>query len=452
MTQVDIQYKNLYEDIIENGQVKDDRTGTGTIAVVGRHMRFDIRNGRVPWLTTKLITLNPVLEMLWFITGDPNIYMLKQHGVGIWDNWLIPGTEEYSPMSEAEIEKALIKAYKQIPGNFDYAITIGKMEDLPEDQREDLYVTIRSQHDDPVKELYIYIAEGKLSAAYKEIIGADPLKLTGGSIGKGGYGPQWRELEDTQMIRENEIEMYEAQGYEIVGRLDDTSPGIRGHGSRRILAHRYIDQLGLAIETLKRNPDSRRIIVDAWNPAMLWQAALPPCHLMFQFISHELTLKQRFELLLDRVTYYKFQRDIDYANRALEQIAAGDAVDPEYMKLLVDYRIHERGLYLDVRLRSNDAALGFPFNVAQYAALCHMVAQCVGMNPMELIWSGVDVHVYRNHVDALKYQSTLEPKDCDPRLRIAAGIKDIDSFKIDDFQLVGYESHPSLAAKMKVAV
>jgi thymidylate synthase len=114
--------------------------------------------------------------------------------------------------------------------------------------------------------------------------------------------------------------------------------------------------------------------------------------------------------------------------------------------------IKRRGLYCFLLLRSNDLGLGQPFNVAQYATLTHMVAQCVGMEALELVWAAVDAHVYSNHVKALEHQLTLQSKDCIPRLKLNPKVTEIDGFKISDISIHDYDSHPSLTKEMPVAV
>ncbi|MNX93928.1 Thymidylate synthase [compost metagenome] len=353
-------------------------------------------------------------------------------------------------------------------------------------------------------------------------------RLVDGDIGPGGYGPQWRHWKDTQIVSKADLPAYMNQGYKRLGVItpsiepfgveeikaalhayfiengySDTSIGeadsimlpecgyeMVGSKGRcvhvlylgedeliqayvealdvpRFVMHREIDQLQNAINLLRNDPNSRRIIVTAWNPALTWKAALPPCHLYFQFISHELTLEQRAKILVDRVDleiydlnkeweasghYQSYPVNIKGEKFDLEQARLITASDDEIHAQLDDLGIHRRGLYCFLLLRSNDLGLGQPFNVAQYASMTHMVAQCVNMAPLELVWAAVDAHVYTNHVEALKKQLTLESKDCIPRIRFNRNVTDIDDFTIGDIEVFDYESHEALTNRMPVAV
>lgn len=441
MSEADHAYTQLQQEIIRTGQKKGDRTGTGTTSVVGRQIRYDLRNSRVAYITTKKITFAPIDEALWFISGSTNIRALKEKGINIWDSWLIPGTEEYLPLTQAEMLNNITNYLYTIPGNAGFSIGYEQIDAPITDEpgwyihrnEEDRVITVR------------YNSTNTHPAMYKELLGREAKRLIAGDIGKGGYGTQWRNREDTQLIDATEVEAYSSQGYDITG-------VVKHAGADKWVATRQIDQLQNAIDLLKKNPDSRRIIVDAWNPGTLWKAALPPCHLMFQFISHVLTLKQRFELLADRAEMIKMPNVLDIANRALAEIEAGIEPHELWINALKDHLIYERGLYLYLHMRSNDVGLGKPFNVAQYSAICHMVAHVTKMNPMELIWAGVDVHVYDNHIEALNHQAALNPIDCSPRLFLRGGVTNIDEFKSSDFTLYDYGSHPSLASRMSVAV
>lgn len=160
-----------------------------------------------------------------------------------------------------------------------------------------------------------------------------------------------------------------------------------------------IDQLRGIINTLKNNPDDRRIIVTAWNPEDVNDAALPPCHCFFQFWTKEVDGK--------------------------------------------------RYLSCQIYQRSCDSFLGVPFNWASYAALVHIIAHCTDMIPDELIWVGGDVHIYENHIEQCKEQQTREIHEM-PQLKINTTNKDIDSFTMNNFELVGYKHSGVLKGEMAV--
>ena len=261
------QYLDLLRDILERGVQRGDRTGTGTLGVFGRQMRFDLAQG-FPLLTTKkLHRKSIILELLWFLRGDTNVRWLQERGVSIWNEWA----------------------------------------------------------DD----------SGELGPV---------------------YGRQWRSW---------------------------AAPD-----------GRVIDQITGVVEALKTNPNSRRHIVSAWNPADVDDMALPPCHCLFQFF-----------------------------------VADGK-------------------LSCQLYQRSADVFLGVPFNIASYALLTMMIAQVTGLEPGEFVHTLGDAHLYLNHLDQAKEQLAREPLPL-PVMEIAPRA-DLFSFEFDDFKLRGYQAHPSIAAPIAV--
>jgi thymidylate synthase len=158
---------------------------------------------------------------------------------------------------------------------------------------------------------------------------------------------------------------------------------------------RVVDQLGNVVEQIKQNPDSRRLIVSAWNVGELERMALPPCHLLFQFY-----------------------------------VAAGR-------------------LSCQLYQRSADVFLGLPFNIASYALLTHLVAEQCGLDAGDFVWTGGDCHLYLNHTEQARLQLTREPFPL-PRLRIRRRPAAISEYEFEDFELEGYQSHPRIAAPVAV--
>lgn len=262
-------YLDLLRHVLQHGQVKDDRTGTGTLSLFGAQLRFPLSEG-FPLVTTKRIHFKSVLyELLWFLRGDTNVRWLQQHGVTIWDEW------------------------------------------------------------------------------------ADPQS---GDLGR-VYGAQWCDWR--------------------------TADG------------RSIHQIDQVIARIRSQPDSRRLIVTAWNPGEIDGMALPPCHVLFQFY-----------VLNGRLSCQLYQR-------------------------------------------SADLFLGVPFNIASYALLTHMVAQVCRLEPGDFIHTFGDVHLYRNHLDLARTQLAREPRPL-PRLRLNPEVRELRDFRFEDLAVEGYDPHPPIKAPVAV--
>lgn len=262
------QYLNLLNHVMNHGDKKNDRTGTGTLSVFGYQMRFDLSE-KFPLLTTKKVHLKSVIyELLWFLKGSTNIKYLQENGVSIWDEWA--------------------------------------------DEKGDL---------GPV------------------------------------YGSQWR--------------------------------------SWRTHDNRTIDQIENLIKNLKSNPDSRRLVVSAWNVAEIENMKLPPCHCFFQFY---------------------------VANNKLS---------------------------CQLYQRSADIFLGVPFNIASYALLTLMIAQVVNLEPGEFIHTLGDAHIYSNHFDQVNEQLKRQPKEL-PMMHINSNVKNIFDFKFEDFELSDYDPYPMINAPVAI--
>ena len=162
-----------------------------------------------------------------------------------------------------------------------------------------------------------------------------------------------------------------------------------------VSCEKSIDQISNVVEMIRCNPDSRRLIVSAWNPAVVEEMALPPCHTMFQFY-----------IANDQLSCQLYQR-------------------------------------------SADIFLGVPFNIGSYALLTLMIAQVTGYQPGEFVHSFGDVHIYKNHIQQAKIQLAREPKEL-PIMHLNPNITDIFSFQYEDFELQGYNPHPTIKAEVAV--
>lgn len=262
------QYLDLLNHVLENGNLKGDRTGTGTKSIFGYQMRFNLQEG-FPLVTTKKLHLRSIIhELLWFLQGNTNIDYLHQNKVTIWDEWA--------------------------------------------DENGDL---------GPV------------------------------------YGKQWRAWE--------------------------TKEG------------KVVDQISELIEQIKTNPNSRRLLVNAWNVGEINNMALPPCHILFQFY-----------------------------------VANGK-------------------LSCQLYQRSADIFLGVPFNIASYAILTHMIAQVCNLEVGDFVHTIGDAHLYTNHFDQARLQLSRSPYPL-PELKLNKEIKNIFDFRFEDIEIINYQSHPTIKAPIAI--
>ncbi|MEA5100229.1 MAG: thymidylate synthase [Bacteroidales bacterium] len=262
------QYLDLLNNVLESGNLKEDRTGTGTKSIFGYQMRVNLQEG-FPLVTTKKLHLRSIIhELLWFLQGNTNIDYLHQNKVTIWDEWA--------------------------------------------DEKGDL---------GPV------------------------------------YGKQWRAWE--------------------------TKDG------------KVVDQISELIEQIKTNPNSRRLLVSAWNVSDVDKMALPPCHVLFQFY---------------------------VANNKLS---------------------------CQLYQRSADIFLGVPFNIASYAILTHMIAQVCNLEVGDFVHTFGDAHLYTNHFDQARLQLSRTPYPL-PELKLNKEIKNIFDFRFEDIEIINYQSHPTIKAPIAI--
>lgn len=286
---IEIQYLNLLKELINDGEFKGDRTGTGTYSLFGRQIRHNLAEG-FPLLTTKKVFFKGIThELLWFLKGETNIKYLVDNDVHIWDEWA--------------------------------------------DENGDL---------GPV------------------------------------YGSQWRNWKNNTPVK-----------------VDVPEDSLFPKHNLVFLPLPPIDQIANVIEQIKKNPNSRRHIVSAWNPAEVDNMALPPCHTMFQFY------------------------------------------------------VSQGKLSCQLYQRSADAGLGVPFNIASYALLTHMIAQVCDLDVGDFVHTFGDIHIYSNHVNQIKEQLKREPRTL-PTLHLNPFIIDIDAFKYEDIVISDYNPHPTI--KMPIAV
>ena len=384
MNNLDKSYQSLLQDILDNGVKKETRNG-GTLSVFGRQIRHKMSDG-FPAITTKKLSFKTmVTELLWFLRGDTNIKYLVDNNCHIWDG---DAYQNYCKITnqfqqENPIDDFIIKTLR------------GEMVKIEDEDGVDDYRLLTQEE---------FINKIKTDELFAKRFGElGPV-----------YGAQWRSWRvgkgiETTLKTEDGETIYEA-------------------GSM------YIDQIANLISELKTNPDSRRMMVNAYNVGELNTMVLPPCHYGFQVYTRELSSQERKDLY-DKSNYEKdiFPTDENGWN-----------------KLFDGFNIPKRSISLMYNCRSQDVPLGTPFNISSYALLLEIIAKMVNMVSDELIANMGDCHIYLNQIDGVKEQIGREPYPL-PTVRIKQHPMDEPSPLIkpeywhpDDFVLENYQSHPKI--------
>ena len=385
-------YLRLLKDILNNGKVKEDRTGTGTISVFGRQIRHKMNQG-FPLLTTKKMYWKGIVtELLWFLRGDTNIKYLVDNNCHIWDG---------------DAYQAYLKEWsKSVPGDDTF--------------KESEYNTSKP-----------YEASNFTQEEFiNKIKTDDEFAKKWGELGP-IYGKQWR----------NWKTIYDSNVSEWAGEGEDAIPIYK-------VLNKH-DQISNLIEQLKTNPDSRRLMVNTWNVGELDQMTLPPCHYGFQVYTRELSFEERWELA-KRFGYVVEDATIPSADDQYSNINAREELNSMWNDKVLKTNLPTRAISLMFNQRSVDTFLGLPFNIASYGLLLQIIAKEVNMVPDELIGNLGDVHLYNNHIKQAKEQLTREPKRL-PTLEIIEREEQnfsMDEMYIDNFQFPNYQSHPSIKAPL----
>ena len=234
-------------------------------------------------------------------------------------------------------------------------------------------------------------------------------------------------------------------------RFGDLGP-IYGKQWRCFGGYKYVDQIANIIETLKTNPNDRRMLCVAFNPDQLDEMALPPCHVMFQFYTKELTSEERMRLFNDRYIKGEIpQKYHDWFKEYSKNTPNGmDVKMPDDGSNFDIADIPRYGLSCMFIMRSNDYMCGTPFNWPQYGLLTHIIAKLVNMIPDELVYSVGDCHIYLNHMDGINEQLTRKGSDVIPKLIIHGNQKTIEDFKYEDFEIVDYHPDPIIKFPLNV--
>lgn len=423
------QFLDLVRLIHTTGNFKADRTGTGTYSIFGHQMRFDLSEG-FPLVTAKHTHLKSIIhELLWFLQGETNIRYLKANGVRIWDEWVKEGTAEYIDLSLEERWSIYNKDLDAWQEYINREATNNELMGLyPNVARH-----LRIGTDDEQHAILDTHRIGAWKHSVDENKGA-PIprqRLIAGELGP-VYGSQWRSWPGLpEFIRWADMTN------------EDNVAIIREEEDGAVVQHR-IDQIKNLIEMIKRNPDSRRMIVSAWNPAEVDNMALPPCHTMFQFYSNFLSMDE-----LEDVIGKAGKKSEYLASTRGKDLETDDEFYDHALLFCQEHDLPRRKLSCQLYQRSADVFLGVPFNIASYALLTMMIAQVTNHVAGEFIWTGGDCHLYSNHAEQVELLLTRKTHVL-PTMKINPEVKDIFGFKFEDFELQNYVSEPAIAAQVAV--
>jgi len=397
MNNLDKQYQDLLKSILDYGVEKKDRTGTGTKSIFGYTIRHKMSDG-FPLLTTKKMAWKTmVTELLWFLRGDTNIKYLVDNDCHIWDG---------------DAFKNYLKKHKDDLIGCTIVLSNGVSAEIKSQHNVNRNVLITTkgriniEGDDTIKILNDTLTQEEFINKIKT---DDEFANKWGELGP-VYGKQWRKWTKKKMYLSTD------GSYENI--YDETDQTV-------------IDQISILINDLKTNPDSRRLMVSAWNVGELDQMVLPPCHYGFQVYTRELGESERFNWYGNKISSHMHH---DHIEQEMNQ-----------------ENVPTRAISLMWNQRSVDTFLGLPFNIASYGLLLTILAKEVNMVPDQLIGNLGDTHLYLNHIEQAKEQIGREPFEL-PTLNqfptYEGSRPSIESYVVGDFTLNDYQSHPSIKAPL----
>lgn len=418
------QYLDLMQDILKNGHKKEDRTGTGTLSVFGRQMRFDLKEG-FPLVTTKKVHLRSIIhELLWFLRGDTNTRYLKENNVTIWDEWSKTVNRTVAHTYTLEERAAILRKRSSIDGKVPDWYTEWEA-GLLSNVNKDASMAVLDGQNVPREGFREEVVEGELGPV---------------------YGKQWRDWADTKLVGlwdEESKQVLADRGYKVVGNIIRDNPE-----ENVVVVMKSHDQISTVMKQLQNDPDSRRIIVSAWNVGDLADMALAPCHSFFQFYTRELSMDERRQWVKDN----DWESWESLEETLTEQLAMQDIDHDEAEEArveMVDEYAPKRELSCQLYQRSMDVFLGCPFNIASYALLTHMIAHQLHMSVGELVHTSGDTHLYLNHLEQAKLQLTRDPLPL-PKLNFLRRPDSIFDYEFEDFEIEGYQSHEAIKAPVAV--
>lgn len=413
MTQTDKVYLDLLRDIMENGVEKDTRAGR-VKSVFGRQLRFDLKKG-LPLLTTKKVFTKGVIhELLWFLqrpynnNGSMNIEYLVRNGVHIWDD------DAYRWFKDYVVKNFPIEDEEEVQnGWFHYK------------HKGTRFMVCTNDDEKEKKAVFEHWIESDARKKDKEWLG---------KISKDEF------IDLT--LQKVEIWCDELKyGYTRKYRFGDLGPV---YGKQwRAFGNKRTDQIEKIINTLKTNPNDRRMLCIAFNPDDIDKMALPPCHTMFQFYTRELTKYERWELYKEKTNDIKTYESIINPWASIKSKFELEAK-------LEENDIPKYGLSCMWTQRSVDVPLGLCWNISSYGLLTYMIAKLVNMVPDELIGSLGDCHIYLNQMDGVQENLKRNGYDELPKLVIEGIQNCVEDFKYEDFNFIGYKCDPPIKMPLSV--
>lgn len=386
-------YMEQMNNIIENGQRRGDRTGTGVISLPSIHYTHDLRESH-PAMFSRFFNLElPIVEIIWMMSGDSNIAKLKENGCPFWNGFAVKG-DKVAPTTLSVTDRLKLLAKKQ-------GVPYGKVLQIFGSERpEDIVIELDKQEIPDTQDMLL-AKDGDLGPV---------------------YGVQWRHWPNS----------------------DGTT----------------FDQLSYALETLRKDPDSRRVVVDCWNPSYLpdpkktpaenvpdGKMALTPCHFCFGFYTWKLDLYERAGLLKgictkeEWMTIYPLRR----ADGGWDRLEA----------LCDKYDIPKHYLDINFVMRSNDWILGQPANMNMYSALLMIYAKELNMVPRFVNYTGWDAHVYTNHLEGAaelnKRWNTGAHKYSTIKMGLNTEPLGLFDYRHDDFIILG-DYKPEERIKFPIAI
>lgn len=391
MNKLDEQYLNILTDILNHGHKKTSRTGVDTLSLFRREIRHNMSEG-FPLLTTKKVAFKlAIQELMWFLSGSTNLQSLVSKGNYIWVG---DAYKRYNTAWKIESDNSSTRHGKSL---------LWDLHMLKDMTREEFIEEIKTNN--------------KFAKMWGEL----------GPI----YGHQWRNWGGDGTLTKidvgpitNHNKAMKAINYT---QDDDLEKAAELGAIITETTRKGVDQIEALLDKLKNDPDSRRMLVNAWNVSQLEHMTLPPCHYAFEVYTRELTDQERKDI---------FASSVKFPDMIIDQFST----DEELMAFFDNRFIPKREISLAWTQRSADFPLGVPFNLVCYGALLLMLADECNMVPGELVGTFTDCHIYENQLEGVEEQIERTPYKL-PKVSVEDGIY---SSPEDFYFETPYKHHPHI--------